>query len=97
MVNPYARPLRCILYGRSVVVVSGLPRLGTSMAMNMLVAGGLETVVDGLRTADEDNPKGYFEDERIKALAETADKAWLCDARGKAVKVISYLLKELPR
>ena len=97
MVNPYARPLRRILYGRPVVVVSGLPRSGTSMAMKMLAAGGLETIVDGLRTADEDNPKGYFEDERIKALAETADKAWLRGAWGKAVKVISYLLKELPR
>ena len=67
------------------------------MAMKMLAAGGMETVVDGLRTADEDNPKGYFEDERVKELAETADKAWLRDARGKAIKVISYLLKDLPR
>jgi hypothetical protein len=96
-VNPLQRPLRRILYGRPVVVVSGLPRSGTSMAMKMLAAGGMETVVDGLRTADEDNPKGYFEDERVKELAETADKAWLRDAKGKAIKVISYLLKDLPR
>jgi hypothetical protein len=66
------------------------------MAMKMLEAGGLEMVVDGLRAADEDNPKGYFEDERVKALAETLDKSWLRDARGKAIKIISYLLHHLP-
>jgi hypothetical protein len=82
--------------GPPVVVVSGLPRSGTSMLMNMLSAGGLELVTDRVRTADEDNPKGYFEDERVKALAETPDKTWLRDARGKVVKIISFLLKELP-
>lgn len=95
--NPLIRIPRRLLYGQPVVVVSGLPRSGTSMAMKMLAAGGLEVVADGLRTADEDNPKGYFEDERVKALAETADKQWLRNARGKAIKIISYLLKELPR
>jgi hypothetical protein len=49
-----------------------------------------------VRSADEDNPKGYFEDERIKALGQSTDKAWLRRARGRAVKVISYLLKDLP-
>jgi len=66
------------------------------MAMKMLAAGGLEVVADGVRTADEDNPRGYFEDERVKALGESRDKAWLRSARGRAVKVISYLLKDLP-
>ncbi|MDX1630474.1 MAG: sulfotransferase family protein [Thermoanaerobaculia bacterium] len=84
-------------YGKPVVVVSGLPRSGTSMAMKMLEAGGVPLVMDGLRTADEDNPKGYFEDERVKELAEMEDKSWLRAARGRAIKVISYLLEELPR
>jgi len=53
-------------------------------------------VTDGLRTADEDNPKGYYEDERVKDLHQTADKAWLRAARGKAIKIISFLLKSLP-
>jgi hypothetical protein len=83
-------------YGRSIVVVSGLPRSGTSMAMKMLEAGGLPVVTDGLRSADEDNPKGYYEDERVKALHQPGDKAWLRDARGKVVKIITFLLKSLP-
>lgn len=78
----------------AITVVSGLPRSGTSMMMNMLHAGGMPVVSDGLRTADEDNPKGYFEFERVKQLA--TDRGWLPDARGKVVKVISELLKHFP-
>jgi hypothetical protein len=78
----------------STFVVSGLPRSGTSMAMQMLVAGGIEPLTDGLRVADADNPRGYFEFERVKALR--TDKGWLDEARGKVVKVIHMLLPELP-
>ena len=88
---------RRLRYGDPVVVVSGLPRSGTSMTMKMLEAGGLPLVIDGIRTADEDNPKGYYEDERVKDLAKVLDKSWLKDARGRSIKIISYLLKELPR
>lgn len=84
-------------YGRPVVVVSGLPRSGTSMAMKMLDAGGIELVTDNERTADVDNPKGYFEDERVKNLAEAEDTSWVVDARGKGIKVVSSLLQYLPR
>ncbi len=87
---------RRMRYGDPIVVVSGLPRSGTSMTMKMLEAGGLSLVIDGIRTADEDNPKGYYEDERVKDLGEIDDKSWLADSRGKAIKVISYLLKDLP-
>jgi hypothetical protein len=87
---------RRIRYGRPIVVVSGLPRSGTSMAMKMLEAGGLPVVTDGLRTADEDNPKGYYEDERVKDLHLAGDKTWLREARGKVIKIISFLLKSLP-
>ena len=87
---------RRIRYGPPVVVVSGLPRSGTSMAMKMLEAGGLGVVTDGLRTADEDNPKGYYEDERVKDLYQPGDKTWLRDSRGKVIKIISFLLKSLP-
>ncbi len=83
-------------YGDPIYVISGLPRSGTSMAMKMLDAGGLGTVVDGQRTADDDNPKGYFEDERVKHLHEMEDKLWVKEARGKVIKVISFLLKDLP-
>jgi hypothetical protein len=87
---------RRIRYGRPIVVVSGLPRSGTSMAMKMLEAGGLGVVTDGLRTADEDNPKGYYEDERVKDLYQPGDKTWLRESRGKVIKIISFLLKSLP-
>jgi hypothetical protein len=90
------RVYRRIRYGRPIVVVSGLPRSGTSMAMKMLEAGGLRLVTDGLRTADEDNPKGYYEDERVKDLHQARDKSWLRESRGKVIKVISFLLKSLP-
>lgn len=88
--------LRRWRYGDPVVVVSGLPRSGTSMLMNMLAAGGLPLLQDGARPADTDNPRGYFELERVKRLGEDADKAWLRQARGQGIKVISHLLKELP-
>jgi len=87
---------RRLRYGRPVIVVSGLPRSGTSMAMKMLEAGGLEITTDAVREADEDNPRGYFEDERVKDLARTEDRSWLAASRGRAVKVISFLLKDLP-
>lgn len=77
-----------------IVVVSGLPRSGTSLMMQMLVAGGIEPVTDGLRQADADNPRGYFEHEGVKKLRETS--ALLHDAPGKAVKVIHALLRYLP-
>jgi hypothetical protein len=78
----------------TIVIVSGLPRSGTSMMMKMLAAGGVEPLIDNLRAADDDNPKGYFEFERVKQIEH--DKAWLADARGRAVKLISALLKHLP-
>ncbi len=79
----------------AVVVVSGLPRSGTSMLMSMLDAGGIPPITDNIRTADEDNPKGYYEYERVKAL-DKGDTAWVANAQGKSVKVISALLKHLP-
>lgn len=83
-------------YGEPVAVVSGLPRSGTSMLMKMLEAGGVPIMTDDVRAADEDNPKGYFELERVKDLENETDRSWIRGARGKALKVISHLLKELP-
>ncbi len=77
-----------------VTIVSGLPRSGTSMMMGMLEAGGISPLTDGIRAADEDNPKGYYEFERAKKIKE--DTVWLDDAKGKVVKVISQLLLSLP-
>jgi len=65
------------------------------MMMKMLDAGGIAPIIDNVRTADEDNPKGYYEFERVKAL-DKGDTAWVADAVGKSVKVISALLRHLP-
>ena len=80
---------------KEIVVVSGLPRSGTSMMMKMLEAGGIPPLTDEIREADADNPRGYYEFERVKKL-DKGDTAWLPQAEGKAVKVISALLKHLP-
>ena len=96
MTRTFYRLYRKLRFGEPVIVVSGLPRSGTSMAMKMLEAGGVAVVTDGARTADEDNPKGYYEDERVLDLAKAEDKAWVRGARGRAVKIISYLLRHMP-
>ncbi|MFN2145758.1 MAG: sulfotransferase [Anaerolineales bacterium] len=78
-----------------IVIVSGLPRSGTSLMMMMLDAAGIPPMQDHVRTADVDNPKGYYEYERVKDMPD-GDIAWVKDARGKSVKVITALLKHLP-
>ncbi len=78
----------------TITIVSGLPRSGTSMMMKMLEAGGLPIYQDGRRVADADNPKGYYEAEKVKDLAQ--DASWLGEAKGSAIKIISSLLTCLP-
>ena len=75
-------------------IVSGLPRSGTSLMMQMLQAGGLPVLSDGLRAADANNPRGYHEFEPVKRLR--SDRSWLPQARGRVVKIIHALLRELP-
>ena len=96
MRNPILQLIRKRRFGAPVVIVSGLPRSGTSMVMKMLQSGGVPAFTDATRRADDDNPEGYFEHERVKELDKTADKSWVREARGKALKVISHLVKELP-
>jgi len=80
--------------GEPILVVSGLPRSGTSLMMQMLHAAGVPLLTDGQRVADADNPEGYFEWEPIKKIAEVPER--IAEADGKAVKVISMLLPALP-
>jgi len=77
-----------------ITIVSGLPRSGTSLMMQMLVAGGMTPLSDGEREPDADNPRGYLEWERIKTLPN--DPGCIAEAEGKVVKVISRLLLALP-
>ena len=77
-----------------IIVVSGLPRSGTSLMMQMLDNGGIVVVTDNIRTADTDNPKGYYEYEMVKKIKK--DVTWLPVTRGKAFKMVSQLLYDLP-
>jgi predicted AlkP superfamily phosphohydrolase/phosphomutase/tetratricopeptide (TPR) repeat protein len=94
-VRPWFKPAGAAPVDESLVVVSGLPRSGTSMLMQMLAAGGMPVLTDSIRDADEDNPRGYFEFEPVKKLFRGAD--WLNEAKGKAVKIVAPLLLGLPR
>ena len=78
-----------------IIVVSGLPRSGTSMMMKMLEAANIPVLIDEIREADEDNLEGYYEDERAKSLHKNNN--WIREAEGKAVKIISYQLTHLPK
>ena len=78
-----------------VTIVSGLPRSGTSLMMQMIAAGGIPPLTDEVRAADEDNPKGYYEYEPVKKTKE--DPSWLEQARGKVVKMVYRLLYDLPQ
>ncbi len=88
-------PLNLEELENTIVIVSGLPRSGTSMIMQMLEAGGFSVLTDRKRAADKDNPKGYFEHEGIKTLAR--ENRWLLDYGGKAVKIVAPLLRFLPQ
>ena len=80
---------------KTVVIVSGLPRSGTSMMMKMLEAGGQAILTDNLREADANNPKGYYEFERVKNMKD-GDLVWMSEAVGKVVKIVTGLIMFLP-
>ncbi len=96
VVKPFTDKLEAPLppLNGAIFVVSGLPRSGTSMAMQMLNAGGMPILTDGLREADEDNPRGYYEYEAVKKMFREAN--WISEARGKAVKIVAPLVCALP-
>ena len=77
-----------------LTVVSGLPRSGTSLMMSMLDAGGLPVLVDNVRAADYDNPRGYYEYEPVKTLKN--DATWVPRSLGKGVKMVYLLVYDLP-
>ena len=77
-----------------LTIVSGLPRSGTSMMMRMIDEGGIPALIDNVRKADEDNPKGYYEFELVKKTKH--DASWIADGLGKVVKMVHLLLLDLP-
>jgi tetratricopeptide (TPR) repeat protein len=88
--EPVATAKKPVPWRQTVIVVSGLPRAGTSMVMQMLQAGGIPLLADNHRPPDKDNPRGYFEYQPVKGLRQTDE--WLARAAGKAVKVVAPLL-----
>lgn len=94
MTSIFKKILRIKENGDMITVVSGLPRSGTSMMMQMLEAGGMPVATDNIRKADDDNPRGYYEFEKVKKIKE--DSSWLKDCQGKAFKMVSELLYHLP-
>ena len=90
----YHRDFINMRFRPTIYIVSGLPRSGTSMMMQMLKAGGMNIVSDGKRETDSDNPQGYLEDERVKRLH--LDREWLAEAAGKAVKIVAPLVMNIP-
>lgn len=89
-----AKPPREMDPAESIIVVTGLPRSGTSLMMQMLTEGGAEPLVDDVRQADADNPRGYLEFEKTKSLAN--NNQWVGEAKGKVIKVVAPLLENLP-
>ena len=75
-------------------IVSGLPRSGTSLMMQMIHSGGLPALTDQVRGGDRDNPRGYFELEAVKKTKK--DHSWLDDTPGRVVKMVHLLLYDLP-
>ncbi len=93
---PRKQVLKGVPESEIITVVTGLPRSGTSLMMQMLQAGGMEIFTDGSRAADEANPEGYFEHERVAGLLQQDDPSWMKEARGKVVKIVAPLLTSLP-
>jgi hypothetical protein len=80
-----------------ITVVSGLPRSGTSLMMQMLEAAGVPPFTDNKRRADESNRKGYYEHDKVASLLSNPDRSWIREAKGTAIKVVAPLLAGLPR
>ena len=91
--NNHSQEIEDQNFENEIIVVSGLPRSGTSLMMQMLVAGGIDPLIDEKRKADHSNPKGYFEYEPVKSLAR--DNSWLDKAQNRSVKIVAPLLKFL--
>jgi hypothetical protein len=80
-----------------ITIVSGLPRSGTSLMMQVLEAADISAFTDGKRVADDSNQKGYYEHDQVAALRANPDKSWLTKACGQSLKVVAPLLPSLPR
>jgi predicted AlkP superfamily phosphohydrolase/phosphomutase/tetratricopeptide (TPR) repeat protein len=94
--DPHLSTLREVPANQIITIVSGLPRSGTSLMMQVLEAAGIPPFTDGHRTADESNPKGYYEHDNVPGLLTSRNKAWIREAKGASLKVVAPLLSALP-
>jgi tetratricopeptide (TPR) repeat protein/arylsulfatase A-like enzyme len=94
--RPHPEALAGIPENEIITVVSGLPRSGTSLMMQLLAAAGIHPFTDHKRQADQSNPKGYYEHEQVASLLANPDRSWLKEARGSAIKIVAPLLAALP-
>jgi tetratricopeptide (TPR) repeat protein len=97
VLQPHPEALAGVAEQEIITVVSGLPRSGTSLMMQILEAAGLPPFTDNRRPADESNRRGYYEHEKIAGLLSNGDRSWIKEAKGSAIKVIAPLLAHLPR
>ncbi len=95
--NPDTSSLKNTPEDQIITIVSGLPRSGTSLMMQILEAAGLPTFTDGKRTPDESNQKGYYEHDQVAGLMNQTDTTWLHQAKGHSLKVVAPLLSKLPK
>ena len=73
------------------VVVTGFPRSGTSLMMQILEGAGVDVLTDNKRQPDTNNEKGYFELDAVKNTL--VDQQYLAELPGKAVKIVFPLLR----
>ncbi len=76
-----------------MIIITGLPRSGTSLLMQCLEAGGLPVFADAHgRVAQHGNARGSYE----HAAVFSGDHDWVAEAQGMAVKVPYPWLGSLP-
>jgi tetratricopeptide (TPR) repeat protein/arylsulfatase A-like enzyme len=96
LLQPHPESLASVPAEEIVTVVSGLPRSGTSLMMQILEAAGVPPFTDNKRQADESNRKGYYEHGKVASLLSDSDKFWIREVKGTAIKVVVPLLAGLP-
>ena len=94
--EPRPQTLAAVPAAEIITVVSGLPRSGTSLMMQILEAAGIPPFTDHKRVADDSNRKGYYEHGQVSALLSSPNRAWLKESRGRAIKIVAPLLAGLP-
>jgi hypothetical protein len=72
-----------------IIIVTGLPRSGTSLMMQIFDKSNISVLTDGKREKDISNPEGYYELEAVKGIVK--DNSFLKDASGKVVKIVAPL------